>query len=560
MPIQEYATYNGYDFVNPKIGITMTPTYEGDDQKFPKYLEWEIDMEGIIQSTYGGGTEEVGWLGHFNAIKAALLISGKALRIKEGTNDICFIQLQDNDNFTINKYKAISGPFPTKCELIRIVAGMGSLIHWGCKATTNIPVADRDIDNLIHDSWILDYSMDQNFATTRSCSGSLLVKEGVNPDDYRDTVLSKLTLHPRFQRIRQDFKVRRANPRILDYHVMDKEVYLPFPSPMTEGDITVGLSVDGAMINISVSGDITAPNTVPRADLYGIMWTCLKLYVDVENRMVPFRQMRVSHSLFRNNLQFAFTAMFFRAKRDTIDQEGGIYRRLVDALEVIDKDITGENDKIYNAGSWGTYGILANLDAVIQGISVASDGIYKQSTGPRYQTAGARMSRVSQNVLDEKVEARIAVQPGTISLQPKVTNMAPIIQQTKPRSFIVKVSGVVQYAGSEIPSNLVENLEDYIDFEVWTQLQPFVVEQGVQDSKLTARGNQDSSFRIVGPELLGGVPVFTLFYNFLYCFIGKETKDPRAPKHGGKFEIPTLTISPYSLQGLIFSRGTISGL
>jgi len=539
---EETVAYNQYQFTYPIIGITSSLVMDGTDESHPKAIEYQVDVKGIVDSTCGSATGVEGWIANVDAIRENLTIPGMSLRIKEGDHDVMWVGpdvVQDVNN---HKFRTIDGPIPTKCDVIRIVAGVGSLVHWSCKFT--IMVFDDTYTNIIHDTWVLEYSLDQDFATTRTCSGSLMVKNGVNPDMFREQALSKLTLWPRMQRISGNFKVRRSNPRILDYRVVDKEVYRPFVYPMTGGDIRVGLSVQGAIMNITLSGNLQGPPKAPRKALYGVMWAALRTYLDIESRRIPFRQIRIDHSVFNNDLNFSFTGIYFRAKRGNIYQEYGLYNRLRDALRNIDKDLTDDSTTIFNAGAYGMHGLLVNLDQSYQNVSVASDKMWKQKSGPSFSTAKMRMTKEASDVLDEKVKVKVSQNSKKVKLQPKKEGVKPIIQQTAPESARVAVWGKIRYAGDEVPD--LEPLRLYVQTEVYKQLQPYILEDHMEEIDAVERFGEPM-YEIDGPYIFGGVPVINVDYTFYFCFTLKA---------GTRKMLPKVVIAPYTMQGVVKASNT----
>lgn len=164
---------------------------------------------------------------------------------------------------------------------------------------------------------VFDHKVDADGFTRRTISGKLVITgnaviAGTSPDVYRNLVAPPDPIY--FQRLDQDFQVS-VDGRTMTYSVTDQEVLNTLPAPITSGDASYTVSTDlmGGLVTRSISGEFSAPASVPKSAILQRIGDLVsaKFPVAAGNplSLVPTIKEITERNMYgKNTLSFSFTA------------------------------------------------------------------------------------------------------------------------------------------------------------------------------------------------------------------------------------------------------------
>lgn len=162
------------------------------------------------------------------------------------------------------------GPKPKVLNIQRITGGCATRIEFEID-TFILPIYGDNISNPPPDldefTWKFDYSLDRNFQTTRSISGTYRFRSATAVS-IAASILPQGAFFPPlpvgFYRDKSAYSLS-PNGLVLTWSIVDKQVWRTLPRPFTSGNATMNLHLTGAVVEKRMSFEFEAPTDVNKA-------------------------------------------------------------------------------------------------------------------------------------------------------------------------------------------------------------------------------------------------------------------------------------------------------
>ncbi len=248
------------------------------------------------------------------------------------------------------------GPTPTSCKVTEITGGLAARIAWTVEIARPFDVENPYFAVGQQAPWhtyVETIQIDDRFLSTRTIRGSSRRPTWMKRGDAQTIE----NLHPRipgFKRERKWNSVR--DQRQIDYEITDREIYLAFPKPVTNGKATfeIGRKQEGKGSDATwktikhLSASYEAPKGVAKRRLAGMLLLLATSRFALVSQIYVVTSFAFSEDIYGGQLSLDIVA-----EAEKVAQGG--FQDEID--KTLGKDVPGAGGDLEDAGPWGTSGV-----------------------------------------------------------------------------------------------------------------------------------------------------------------------------------------------------------
>lgn len=287
-------TYNGVSINLPTItSFNSEAVYDDADMGVVR-TKTTITVSGILEVP----SLSTNLPAQMNTLRKALMEPRKNLVVSIGGDDVYNVTAPDD----------YGGPKPRRCDVYDIIGSQFAKVDYEIELNQE-ECPDTTPSNIVAHRWSVSHQMDVDFYTTRTIRGTLTLREAAtsnSPDALRGTVAPAIPKG--FIRQSMNFLVTTDGLR-LEYDIVDREVYRPFPSPATQcnAQFTVQMGADFLYYN-NFAISITGTKAATKLDLFAAAITISASRIGpIDNQREILRGLTVQEELYENTLRIQIT-------------------------------------------------------------------------------------------------------------------------------------------------------------------------------------------------------------------------------------------------------------